>query len=176
MLGKLLLGSPEDLCFCGFFGVSAEVEVEAWQMMEDHNCLPQTPSYSIICGRLHLCEHTLQTMKPFQDHLGGVTRRQFTSTCGHLLIRFLNWMKFWKVDYCVSLFGWTTTHLSLFTATIGCIKTGKRETSETTVFCWWVAQTSALWWAIQSLFMTRHSRGAGTAMVGLCIKTGNICW
>jgi hypothetical protein len=40
-LGKLLMGSPKDLRFRAFFGVSAEVAVEAWEMMADHSsCLP----------------------------------------------------------------------------------------------------------------------------------------
>ena len=42
-LGKLLLGSPEDLRFCGFFGVSAQVLVTAWDMMENHSVLLPTP-------------------------------------------------------------------------------------------------------------------------------------
>ena len=45
-LGKLLLGLPEDLHFCASFGVSAEVAVEAWAMMADHNCLPPNPKFS----------------------------------------------------------------------------------------------------------------------------------
>ncbi len=44
-LGKLLVGLPEDLCFHAFFGVSAEVAVEAWEMMADHSCLPQNPEF-----------------------------------------------------------------------------------------------------------------------------------
>ena len=36
-LGKLLPGLPEDLRFRGHFGVSAEVAVEAWEMMNEHN-------------------------------------------------------------------------------------------------------------------------------------------
>ena len=46
MLGKLLVVSPEDLRFCVSFGVSAEVAVEAWAMMADHNCLPPIPKFS----------------------------------------------------------------------------------------------------------------------------------
>jgi hypothetical protein len=61
-LGKLLVGLPEDLHFRAIFGVSAEVAVEAWEMMVDHSCLPPNPSSSIICGQLHLlCKRTLQT-------------------------------------------------------------------------------------------------------------------
>ena len=42
-LGKLLSGSPEDLRFRAFFGVSAQVAVTAWSMMEDHSVLPSNP-------------------------------------------------------------------------------------------------------------------------------------
>ncbi len=44
-LGKLLPGSPEDLCFHGFFGVLAEVSVMAWDMMENHSVFPPTPKF-----------------------------------------------------------------------------------------------------------------------------------
>ncbi len=44
-LGKLLVGSPEDLHFCAFFGVSAEVAVEGWEMMADHSFLPPNPKF-----------------------------------------------------------------------------------------------------------------------------------
>ena len=44
-LGKLLPGLPEDLHFHGYFGVSAEVAVEAWEMMDKHNCLPSVPKF-----------------------------------------------------------------------------------------------------------------------------------
>jgi hypothetical protein len=44
-LGKLLMGLPKDLHFCGFFGVSAEVAVEVWHMMEDHDCLTPGPKF-----------------------------------------------------------------------------------------------------------------------------------
>jgi hypothetical protein len=44
-LGKLLVGSPKDLRFHKNFGVSLEVAVEAWQLMEDHNCLPPNPEF-----------------------------------------------------------------------------------------------------------------------------------
>jgi hypothetical protein len=74
-LGKLVKGLPEDLRFQGFFGVSAEVAVEAWEMMGEQKCLPSNPFFFIICGRLRLCESTLQTMKPYQECWGGVTRR-----------------------------------------------------------------------------------------------------
>jgi hypothetical protein len=39
-LGTLLQGSLEDKRFRGYFGVSAEVTVEAWEMMEELDCLP----------------------------------------------------------------------------------------------------------------------------------------
>jgi hypothetical protein len=40
MLGALLPGSLEDTYFRGYIGVSAEVAAEAWEMMEELDCLP----------------------------------------------------------------------------------------------------------------------------------------
>jgi hypothetical protein len=59
-LGKLLLGMPEDLRFCMFFGVSAEVLVTAWAMMENHSVLPHTSKFLHFYGRLHSCAHIPQ--------------------------------------------------------------------------------------------------------------------
>jgi hypothetical protein len=50
-LGKLLSGSPEDRCFRAFFGMSAQVSVTAWMMMEEENFSPPI----LFCGRSHLC-------------------------------------------------------------------------------------------------------------------------
>jgi hypothetical protein len=44
-LSKLNVGSPEDRCFRASFGVSAEVAVEAWAMMADHECLPPNTKF-----------------------------------------------------------------------------------------------------------------------------------
>jgi hypothetical protein len=44
-LGTLRPGSPDDKCFRGYFGVSAEVAVEAWDMMEELDCLPPLPQF-----------------------------------------------------------------------------------------------------------------------------------
>ncbi len=44
-LGTLLPATPENKCFCGYFGVSAEVMVEAWEMMEELDCLPPLPRF-----------------------------------------------------------------------------------------------------------------------------------
>jgi hypothetical protein len=39
-LGTLLPGFPEGKHFCGYFRVSAEVAMEAWEMTEELGCLP----------------------------------------------------------------------------------------------------------------------------------------
>ncbi len=44
-LGILLPGSSEDHRFHGYFGVSAEVAVEAWKMMEELDYLPSLPQF-----------------------------------------------------------------------------------------------------------------------------------
>ncbi len=44
-LWKLLPGLPEDLHFRAFFGVSAQVLVTAWDMVENNSVLPPTPEF-----------------------------------------------------------------------------------------------------------------------------------
>jgi hypothetical protein len=44
-LGKLLPGLPEDLHFSRYFGLSVEVALEVWGMMDEHNCLPPGPKF-----------------------------------------------------------------------------------------------------------------------------------
>jgi hypothetical protein len=42
-LGTLLPGSPEDRRFRALFGVSAQVVVDAWRLMDVHDLLPDNP-------------------------------------------------------------------------------------------------------------------------------------
>jgi hypothetical protein len=49
-LGILLPGSTEDVCFCGMFGVSAQVTDNAYKMMGTNNFLPMDPSITHFCG------------------------------------------------------------------------------------------------------------------------------
>ena len=42
-LGTLLPGSPEDRRFRGLFGVSTQVVLDAWRLMETHDLLPNNP-------------------------------------------------------------------------------------------------------------------------------------
>ncbi len=44
-LGILLPGLSEDHRFCGYFGPSAEVMVEAWEMIEELDYLPPLPQF-----------------------------------------------------------------------------------------------------------------------------------
>jgi hypothetical protein len=55
-LGALLPGSPEDKRFCGYFGVSEEVAVEAWEMMEELDCLPPLPQFQHYLWTLALMQ------------------------------------------------------------------------------------------------------------------------
>ena len=82
-LGTLLPSSPEATRFRGYFGISAEVAVEAWEMMEELDCLPPHHlSFDIICGHSHLCDCTKQMIVPFLQIWGGLTRRQFENISG----------------------------------------------------------------------------------------------
>ncbi len=60
-LGTLLLGSLEDTCFCGYFGISAEVVVETWEMMEELDCHPPLPQF----------EHYLLTLAFMRQYPAG---------------------------------------------------------------------------------------------------------
>ena len=44
-LGRLDKGLPEDRRFWGYFGVSAEVALKAWDLMEEIVCLPPSPQF-----------------------------------------------------------------------------------------------------------------------------------
>jgi hypothetical protein len=50
-LGTLLPGSPETH-FCGYFGISAEVMVEACEMMKELDCLPPSPQFEHYLWKL----------------------------------------------------------------------------------------------------------------------------
>jgi hypothetical protein len=72
-LGNLLPGSPEDLRFCGFFGMLAKVSVVAWDMMENHSVLPPTPKFLCFLWALaFMCTYpanntTLSSFLPGRD-------------------------------------------------------------------------------------------------------------
>ena len=51
-LGILSPGSPEDLRHRGFFGVSAEVAVKAWNQMEELDLLPPSSQFQHILWAL----------------------------------------------------------------------------------------------------------------------------
>jgi hypothetical protein len=70
-LGKLLPGLPEDLCFCGYFGVSVEVAMEAWEMMEKHNCLPPVPNFLHFLWALAFMQMYPANDKALSIALGG---------------------------------------------------------------------------------------------------------
>ncbi len=41
----MLPGSSKDHRFCGYFGVSAEVAMEAWEVMEELDYVPLLPQF-----------------------------------------------------------------------------------------------------------------------------------
>ncbi len=109
-LGTLLPGSLEDKLFCGYFGVSAEVAVEAWEMMEELDCFPHCLSFSIICGRLHLCNCTQQMAVRFCQLWGGVTKRRLKNISGLWSRQSLIWREWWWVDCACVALSINTTH------------------------------------------------------------------
>jgi hypothetical protein len=70
-LGTLLLGSPEDTRFCGYFGVSAEVVVEVWEMMEELDCLPPLPQFEHYLWTLTFMRLYPENDNALSSTLGG---------------------------------------------------------------------------------------------------------
>ncbi len=81
-LGTLLLGSPEDKRFCGYFGVSAEVTVEAWEMMEELDCLPPLPQFQHNLWALAFMQLYPANGSALSSTLGGVTQRRSKNISG----------------------------------------------------------------------------------------------
>ncbi len=162
-LGKLLVGAPEDLRFCRFFGVSAEIVVEAWRMMEDHNCLSPNPKFLHYLWELAFMQTYPANNEAILRSLGGSDPK----TIHKYIWPYINPVfeldensgKLILVYHCLNepliTFRFSPQQYIVF-------KNRNEGDVRTTVFCWW-AQTSALKWAIESLFMTKNSKGAGTA-------------
>jgi hypothetical protein len=94
-LGKLLRGLPEDLRFCGFFGVSAEVSVTAWDMMENHSVLPPTSKLLHFYGHSHSCAHIPQ-MTPSLKFARGEQSQDDKQVC----------VAVYQVNFCIErMFG-----------------------------------------------------------------------
>ena len=66
-LGILSPGSPEDLRHRGFFGVSAEVCVKAWNKMEELDLLPPLSHFEHYLWALAF----MRTYPPNDTTLGG---------------------------------------------------------------------------------------------------------
>ncbi len=71
-LGTLLPGSPEDTRFRGYFGISAEVAVEAWEMMEELDFLPPlSPQFEHYLWALAFMKLYPANDKALSTMLGG---------------------------------------------------------------------------------------------------------
>ena len=70
-LGILRPGSPEDRRFRGYFGVSAEVALEAWDLMEEIDCLHPSPQLKHYYGHWLLCDCIQRMISLYQQHWGG---------------------------------------------------------------------------------------------------------
>ena len=70
-LGVLLPGSPEDIRFRGYFGLSAEVALEAWEMMEELDCLPPSPRLQHYLWALAFMRLYPANDKALSSALGG---------------------------------------------------------------------------------------------------------
>lgn len=68
----LLPGSPVDTRFHEYFGISAEVAVEAWEMMEELDCLPPlSPQFEHYLWALAFMKLYPANDKALSTMLGG---------------------------------------------------------------------------------------------------------
>jgi hypothetical protein len=75
-LGKLLPGSPEDIRFCGSFGVSAKVAKTTWELMEEHGLRPPGSDFLYFLWALAF----MQTYPPNDNTLSRVLGRHDPKT------------------------------------------------------------------------------------------------
>ena len=158
-LGKLLLGSPEDLRFRGFFGVSAQVSVTAWNMMEEHSVLPKNSEFLHFLWALAFMRTYPANDTTLSCLLGGSDPKTISK---------------YVWPFIQSLFALNESVVSQFLCMIFInelslisfhhhafrfnFKTGRRETLEMTACFRWTGLTFGLRWATQSLFGVLSSR------------------
>ena len=70
-LDTLLPSSPEATRFHGYFGISAEVAVEAWEMMEELDCLPPSPQFQHYLWALAFMQLYPANESALSSNLGG---------------------------------------------------------------------------------------------------------
>ena len=70
-LGTLLPSSPKAIRFRGYFGISAEVAVEAWEMMEELDCLPPSPQFQHYLWALAFMRLYPANESALSSNLGG---------------------------------------------------------------------------------------------------------
>ncbi len=111
MLGKLLLVSPEDKCFVDILVFLQSCWWRHGRWWTSLIAFPHCLSFSIFCGRLHLCGCTLQMTKPFCQCWGGVTPKQFKNIFGQWSSPYLTQKEWWWVLTTVSHPSLPTPHL-----------------------------------------------------------------
>jgi hypothetical protein len=165
-LGKLVIGSPKDLHFQGFFGVLAEVAVGAWEMMSKQKCLPSNPLFLHYLWALAF----MRTYPANDEALSRVLGGSDPKTIHKYMWPYIN--SIFELDEvlvcilfcCVSLLNEPLLTILIIQLNLSrlYLKTGRWGTSEMTVSFQWTAQTFASRWVGQSFFMIINSRGADT--------------
>jgi hypothetical protein len=95
-LGIVLPDSTEDNHFHGYFGVLAMVAVEAWKMMEEHNCLPLNPKFVHFLWALAFMKLYPANDKALSSTVGGSDPETIRMcSFGRSSIQYSNWTVWW---------------------------------------------------------------------------------
>ena len=94
-LGVLLPGSPEDIRFRGYFGLSAEVALEAWEMMEELDCLPPSPWLQHYLWALAFMRLYPANDKALSSALGGSDAKTIQKYIWPMIQSILTWKQRW---------------------------------------------------------------------------------
>jgi hypothetical protein len=148
-LGILLPGLSKDHCFRGYFGVSAEVPVEAWEMMEELDYLLPLPQFQHFLWALAF----MRTYPANDEALSRLVGGSDPKTIHKYMWPYID--SIFELDevlvcilfYCVSLLNEPLRLLTILIIQLNLsilyLKTERWGTSETTVSFQWMAQTFA---------------------------------
>ena len=173
-LGILSPGSPEDLRHRGFFGVSAEVAVKAWNRMEELDLLPTSAQYEHYLWALAF----MRTYPPNESTLSRLLGGKDPKTIQKYMwpyIKSLAELENIVVSLCfVSCFKFHTTHILSYQ-----INFEDRKKGDTLNDCMLSVDGTDFRLAMgysKPFYSHKFKKSGVRYEVGLCIKTGDICW
>ena len=174
-LGKIAEGSPEELRFRSYFGVSAPLSVEAWEMMEVDGHLPPNPKFLHFLWALAFMRTYPANDKALSTSLGGGDPKTLRK---HLwpFIRSLFALNETVVSsLCLLGVGFYISHSPSWPQ----IKFENRKRGDIGNDCLLSVDGTDFRIAmgyVKSFWSYKFKKSGLRYEVGLCIRTGDICW